>query len=245
MHELERVCFDALDRLLDRTDATPDEVAITYLSTQFLDAFSSHIALLEQGRIRASMSQLRAMIESRVVMEYIRGHAARGRAWLDADTIDERLKFSFRRTYKASKMPADMWEGLWDMCNEKGAHSSYGSFPVQSRLRPLFGGDTYVGPFYDPTPIANLFLMSQAFALWFADLLADWYGDHPLFPRDFTDRVEKISVGWREYSDQLRKRAERERVIVEQEIGTVSLKDQKRGARLFAQFLANRRQRTS
>ena len=154
--ELEDLCMDGLDRLLDRTDVSDDEIAVTYIAAQFLDAMSAAVALLGQGRIRASMSQLRAMIESYVVVESVRGHPERGRVWLKAERPAERLQFSFEATYRDSGQSPDVWKPLWDMCNEK-VHTNYAGFPVQSRLRAVYGGDTWIRPFYEPPATTKLF----------------------------------------------------------------------------------------
>lgn len=227
--------MDGLDRLLDRTDVAEDEVAVTYIAAQFLDAMSAAVALLGQGRIRASMSQLRAMIESYVVVESVRGHPERGRVWQKAETPAERLQFSFEATYRESSQPPDMWKQLWDMCNEK-VHTNSAAFPVQSRLRAVYGGDTWIGPFYEPTSIANLFLMTLGFGQWFAALLFEWYGEHPLFPADFESRLTQINSGWDEFSEALQERAMAEGEALKGDVGTLPLDEQLTARATFEAF---------
>ncbi len=233
--ELEDLCMDGLDRLLDRTDVAEDEVAVTYIAAQFLDAMSAAVALLGQGRIRASMSQLRAMIESYVVVESVRGHPERGRVWQKAETPAERLQFSFEATYRESSQPPDMWKQLWDMCNEK-VHTNSAAFPVQSRLRAVYGGDTWIGPFYEPASIANLFLMTLGFGQWFAALLLEWYGEHPLFPADFESRLTEINAGWDEFSETLQERATAEGEALKGDVGTLPLDEQLTARATFEAF---------
>ncbi len=224
LQETEALCFEAFHALLSREDVTADEETINVLAAQFLDATAAARLLLVNGHLRAAYSQMRTMIESRVVMEYIRGNEERARRWSRASAPAERREFSFEAVYRESDM-AELWKEMWDSYNEI-IHTNRGAQPAQSRIRPVFGIDSYVGPFYDPQPLANTFLIVMAFAQWFGGLIHKWYADQPLLPSNFASRLDGINSAWQAYARALQTRAAEEQRRVDQETGTLPLEEQ-------------------
>lgn len=224
LEELEGLCFQALETLLGRKDATADDEAVNVLAAQFLDALAAARTLLRQGYLRAAYPQIRTMIESRVVMEYIHGDEERATNWSRASTPRERRRFSFEAVYRHCEK-AEFWKDMWDSYNEI-VHTNRGALPAQSRLRPVFGIDTYIGPFYDPVPIATTFLTVLAYAQWFGSLIEEWYGDHPMWPSHFHTRWESICSGYHPYAAALQRRSDKEQDIVNNETGTLPLEEQ-------------------
>jgi hypothetical protein len=167
---------------------------------------------------------MRTMIESRLVMEYIRGSEERARRWSQASAPAERRVFSFEMVYRDSDM-AELWKDMWDSCNEI-IHTNRGALPAQSRIRPVFGIDSYVGPFYEPMPLANTFLIVMAFAQWFGGLIDNWYGDNPLLPSNFASRLDGINSAWCAYAGALKTRVAEEQRRVDQETGTLPIEEQ-------------------
>lgn len=224
LQETETLCFEAFQALLSREDVTADEETISVLAAQFLDATAAARLLLVNGHLRAAYSQMRTMIESRVVMEYIRGSEERARRWSRASAPAERREFSFEMVYRDSDM-AELWKDMWDSFNEI-IHTNRGALPAQSRMRPVFGIDSYIGSFYDPKPLANTFLIVMAFAQWFGGLIHKWYADEPLLPSNFASRLNGINSAFRAYVRAVQTRVAGEQRRVDQETGTLSLKEQ-------------------
>jgi hypothetical protein len=224
LKELEHLYFQALETLLDRRDATAADEAVNVLAAQFLDALAAARTLLDLGYLRAAYSQIRTMIESRIVMEYLHGDTERAKRWSRASTPGERRRFSFEAIYRENEK-ADFWKDMWDSHNEI-IHTNRGALPAQSRLRPAFGIDTYIGPFYDPRPLANTFLIVLGYAQWFGGLIQTWYGEHPLWPSSFQPRFDAICSGYGAYAQSLQERADQAQELVDRQLGTLPLQEQ-------------------
>lgn len=229
---LERLCFDACQSLLDGELDEADGQIIGYLAPQLLDAAAAARHLMTRGYVRASLSQVRTMIEAYVVIEFVHGNQERAHEWSAAETTSQRRKFSFRAVYKESSEPA-MWESLWDLCSDH-LHTNKDAFPVQSRSRLILGGDTWVGPFYDPA-IVNLFMIHQAIVQWFAHLITDWYEAKPQFPSNFEERYNALAFNISAESEAMKRRSKIEIARLKALPGTVPLLEQ---ARALATMLA-------
>jgi hypothetical protein len=231
MLQLEDLGFRALDSILDRSDTNWSDSAVVYGGAQFLDSAAATRELITRGYIRGGLFHLRSMIESFAVLEYVHGDEERSRHWSSADAPKERLAFSFERVYKHTPR-GDVWHSLWETYKDK-THTNHGSFVAQSRLRAKVGGDTWVGPFYDPISIAMCFLIALALTEWFAHQLEDWYVADGI-PLPGFDGVWEAIGGYRQYDKALQKRANREsaRMVAKYE-GSLSLVEQEKARRAF------------
>jgi hypothetical protein len=227
---IEGIAARFLDALLDRTDANYSDHATVYAGGQFLDSVASARELLCLGHVRGSFFHLRAMIETFAVMEYIHGDEERSRLWIKAEAPKERLKFSFEAAYRHAKR-GETWKELWETFKDK-THSNYGAFPVQSRLRPVFGGDTWIGPFYDPSQISRTFLIVLALAQWFGSQLTEWYEADQILP-DVEDEWNAIVGAYHDYAEAVTGRADGEEKELRNLSGTLPLAEQETALQLF------------
>jgi hypothetical protein len=231
MVQLENLAFRALDSILDRSDANWSDGAVVYGGAQFLDSAAATRELITRGYIRGALFHLRSMIETFAVLEYLHGDEERSRLWSRADAPKERLEFTFEKVYRHTPR-GEVWHSLWETYKDK-THANHGSFVAQSRLRAKAGGDTWVGPFYEPDSITRFFLIALAMTEWFARQLEEWCEADGILPADFGRAWEAIS-GYEKYSKGLEKRASREaaRTVAKYE-GSLSLADQEKAHQAF------------
>ena len=222
--EAENLCFEALAALLDRLDVDADEETITVLAAQFLDAASASRSLLAQGRVRACMSQIRAMVESFAVMLYVRGQPERAHAWHDAQSAPERREFSFGQI-KDEIAEGEHWKGVWDLCNEV-VHTNRGAMPAQMRPRLVEGFDLYVGPFFDPGPLAGFFGLSFLVVLRLAESIGEWYTNELALPKDYHARLQGLIAGYQEFESELSQRAQEFEAKLKESYGALDLREQ-------------------
>lgn len=222
--ELEALGFQTLDELTGSSKLKrPDESAVV-LSAMFFDSASASGRLLCDGYVRAACSQIRSMVETMVVVEFIHGDPGRAEGWASAKTPKDRRAYSFEAIYREVS-DCEFWKDWWDQLNEV-VHSNRGAAPPQYRTRPIIGIDMYIGPFYDPRVLARLFLEVMALCQWQTGRLLRWYSKH-LQP-SLTARLSSISGVYYSYADELLARAEKEWTRVRSEPGVISLEEQKR-----------------
>ena len=87
-------------------------------------------------------------------------------------------------------------------------------------------------------------LMTLGFGQWFAALLLEWYGEHPLFPADFESRLTEINAGWDEFSEALQERATAEGEALKGDEGTLPLDEQLTARATFEAFKKSQSEET-
>lgn len=128
--------------------------------------------LIGSGHVRASESQLRAIVEAFAVIEYLDGDSARVEAWRRAATRKERDAFGFGRI-RTSAPTAAQFQPLWDGSGEY-IHTNSSALPTHSHRREVFGYDIPVGPFFDPLPMVTMLAITDSVLF----LLLEWSVEH-------------------------------------------------------------------
>lgn len=237
MRLLEDLAFRAIDSVLDRTDANYFDVAAIYGGAQFLDSAATARELICRGYIRGALFHVRSLVETFAVLEYLYGDEERSTLWSKAETKRERKAFEFAQVYKETPR-AESWNALWELLKDK-THANRGSFPPQSRLRTLVGGDTWIGPFYDPMGIVLSFLTTLTLIEWFANQLGDWYESDGILPDGWRDDWDHVG-SFREYEAALTSRAEAESARIQLDHpGSISLEEQKLALEEFDRVAAS------
>ncbi|MCH8853459.1 MAG: hypothetical protein IID41_12540 [Planctomycetes bacterium] len=220
----EDIGFECVKRLTARNSVVRDDEAVVVLTGMFLDAASTSRILIQQGRTKACCSQIRIMIESHLLAEYLRGHAERADEWGRAGSSKERRAFSFDSIYQ--QLPdSGFWKKWWDELNEV-VHSNRGAAPTQYRIRPIFGIDMYIGGYFDPIPQSRLFLETLALCLSHIEKLRKWYGQE--LDTNLISQARDTAQKFPLLAADLQARARDAWIRVRDEPGTISLQEQER-----------------
>ena len=222
--ELEELGCKMLDELTGSSHTKPHDESIIVLSAMFFDGSAASRSLLCDGYVRAGCSQIRFMIETMLVAEFLHDSPRRAKEWDSAKSTKERRSFSFEAIYREVEN-SEFWKEWWDQLNEV-VHSNRRGAPAQYRTRPIIGIDVYIGPFYDPVVIARLFLEVLALCQWHTERLSRWYSQ--LLSPDLAHRLSSINGVYYSYAEQLLARADEEWEKIRSEPGTISLEEQQR-----------------
>ena len=160
------------DAIADTIDPpTSLDSQLTILGYAMSAANASRL-LISKGHVRAAESQLRAIVESFAVIEYVDGDAARAEAWRRAATRKERDAFGFGRIRSGAPIAAK-FQPLWDGTGEY-IHANSSALPTHSIRRSVFGYDIPVGSFFDPLPMVAMLAITDSVLF----LLLEWSVEH-------------------------------------------------------------------
>jgi len=210
-----------LQFLLNKDRASAADQGIVDLGVRFWNDIRAANVLINEGFILPAAMMQRDAIETRVIAEYLHNYPEDAKDWQKAETRKERHRFGINEL-KDRVEDGKGWKDVWDFLSSY-IHPNRMATPSYARSRPFFGYNLYLGSFYDPEPVAILFLTQLGICINFLDSFMNWYKDDLPFPSELPRKIKELEETYHSQTNKLKERADSEHQKIDDEIRTTRL----------------------
>jgi hypothetical protein len=188
-------CLDIFSLILNEVKkidmASELDRELSVLGVRVYNDAKAIFMLINNGYILQSMMIERDMVEIRVLTSYFVHNEEKVEEWRKARTIKERRRFEISKI-KEHTPEGKEWKELFDHFSGYLHPNNLGGV-VYAREKEYFGYNLYLGGIFTPSAIRHEFQIAFSLLSNIVGSYIDWYGDRLKFPKEISERFEKVN----------------------------------------------------